>query len=129
LTTCSASTPCYGPGLRAVRMAAEMRSHIDGLAEKWRRYGHELGFGIGIASGHATLGNVDYEGRFHYSATGTVVNLGSRLCGHAGDGQILIDSRVQVAVEKIAELEPLGELDLKGLHRPIRAFNVRGLIA
>jgi len=116
---------CLDPALRAVRMAVEMR----GLAEKWRRYGHELGFGIGIASGHATLGNVGYEGRFHYSATGTVVNIGSRLCGHAGDGQILIDSRVQVAVEKIVELEPLGELDLKGLHRPIRAFNVRTLIA
>src|SRR5215469_17255283 len=80
----------------AVRMAAEMRSHIAGLAEKWRRYGHELGFGIGIASGHATLGNVGYEGRFHYSATGTVVNLGSRLCAHATDKQILIDGRVQV---------------------------------
>ena len=104
-----------------------MRCHVAALAEKWRRYGHELGFGIGIASGHATLGNVGYEGRFHYSATGTVVNLGSRLCAHATDGQILVDPRVNVAVEKLAELEPLGELDLKGLHRPIRAFNVRVL--
>jgi class 3 adenylate cyclase len=108
-------------------MAVEMRSHVAALAEKWRRYGHELGFGIGIASGHATLGNVGYEGRFHYSANGTVVNLGSRLCAHANDGQILIDSRVQVAVEKVAELEALGELDFKGLHRPIRTFNVRVL--
>jgi class 3 adenylate cyclase/CheY-like chemotaxis protein len=121
--------PCPDPAVRAVRMAVEMRSHVAALAERWRRYGHELGFGIGIAAGHATLGNVGYEGRFHYSATGTVVNLGSRLCTHASDGQILIDGRVQVAVEKIAELEPLGELDLKGLHRPIRAFNVRVLIA
>ena len=119
--------PCPDPAIRAVRMAVEMRCHVAALAEKWRRYGHELGFGIGIASGHATLGNVGYEGRFHYSATGTVVNLGSRLCAHANDGQILIDGRVQVAVEKLAELEPLGELDLKGLHRPIRAFNVRVL--
>ena len=98
-------------------------------AEKWRRLGHELGFGIGIASGHATLGNMGYEGRFHYSANGTVVNLGSRLCAQAGDGQILIDGRVQVAVESIAATEPLGELDLKGLQRPIRAFNVRELTA
>ena len=120
---------CADPAVRAVRMAVEMRGQVAGLADKWRRYGHELGFGIGIASGHATLGNVGYEGRFHYSATGTVVNLGARLCAHASDGQILIDSRVQVAVEKVAELETIGELDLKGLHRPIRAFNVRAVTA
>ena len=119
--------PCADAAVRAVRMAVEMRGHVAALVEKWRRFGHELGFGIGIASGHATLGNVGYAGRFHYSATGTVVNLGSRLCGHANDGQILIDGRVQVAVEKVAELETLGDLDLKGLRRPTRAFNVRTL--
>jgi class 3 adenylate cyclase len=110
-------------------MAVGMRAQVGVLAEKWRRFGHELGFGIGIASGHATLGNVGYEGRFHYLATGTVVNLGSRLCAEAVDGQILIDARVNVAIESMARVEPLGELDLKGLHRPIRAFNVRELTA
>jgi class 3 adenylate cyclase len=119
--------PCPDPAQRAVRMAVAMRRQMAALAERWRRLGHELGFGIGIASGHATLGNVGYEGRFHYTATGTVVNLGARLCAHAADGQILIDSRVQIAVEAFADLEPLGELDLKGLHRPVRAFNVREL--
>jgi class 3 adenylate cyclase len=121
--------PCPDPSVRAVQMAVEMRDHVAALADKWRRFGHELGFGIGIAAGHATLGNVGYAGRFHYSANGTVVNVGSRLCAQAKDGQILIDGRVQVAVEKVAELDALGELDLKGLHRPIRAFNVRALTA
>jgi adenylate cyclase len=121
--------PCPDPAARAVRMAVEMRARVGALAEKWRRLGHELGFGIGIASGHATLGSIGYEGRFQYSANGTVVNLGSRLCAQATDGQILIDGRVQVAVESIATMEPLGELDLKGLHRPIRAFNVRDVTA
>ena len=121
--------PCSDPPQRAVRMAVQMRARVTALAEKWRRLGHELGFGIGIASGHATLGSIGYEGRFQYSANGTVVNLGSRLCAQAVDGQILIDGRVQVAVESIASLEPLGELDLKGLHRPVRAFNVRDLTA
>jgi adenylate cyclase len=120
---------CPDPALRAVRMAGEMRAQMAKLAEKWRRLGHELGFGIGIASGHATLGTVGYEGRFHYTATGTVVNLGSRLCAHAANGQILIDGRVHLAVEAIMATEPLGELDLKGLHRPVRAFNVRSLTA
>jgi len=121
--------PCSDPSVRAVRMAVEMRSRVAELAGKWRRFGHELGFGIGIAAGHATLGSVGYEGRFHYSATGTVVNLGARLCGQAGDGQILIDGRVQVATEAVASTEPLGDLDLKGFHRAVRAFNVRELTA
>ena len=121
--------PCTDPSVRAVRMAVEMRSEVAVLAEKWRKYGHHLGFGIGIAAGHATLGEVGYEGRFHYAAIGTVVNLGARLAAEAADGQILIDGRVQVAVESIATMEPIGELDLKGLHRPIRAFNVRELTA
>ena len=121
--------PCSDPSLRAVRMAVEMRERVTVLAEKWRRFGHQLGFGVGIAAGHATLGNVGYEGRFHYSAYGSVVNLGARLCSHAGDGQILIDGRVQVAVEANITTDPLGELDLKGIHRPVRAFNVLGLIS
>jgi len=121
--------PCTDPALRAVRMAVEMRGRVAALVEKWRRFGHELGFGVGIASGHATLGSVGYEGRFHYSANGTVVNLGSRLCTQATDGQILIDGRVQLAVEAIASTEPIGDLDLKGFHRPVRAFNVRDLMA
>jgi adenylate cyclase len=121
--------PCPDPSVRAVRMAVEMRDRITALAEKWRRLGHQLGFGVGIAAGHATLGNVGYEGRLHYSAYGAVVNLGSRLCGQAADGQILIDGRVQLAVESIVTTDELGELELRGFHRPIRAFNVRALTA
>ena len=104
-----------------------MRGRFAALAEKWRRFGHELGFGVGIAHGYATLGSIGFEGRFHYSAIGTVVNLGARLCAQAADGQILIDRKVQLAVEAIAATEPFGDLDLKGFHRAVPAFNVREL--
>lgn len=110
-------------------MVVEMRDRVAALADKWRRFGHRFGFGIGIAAGHATLGSIGYEGRFQYSATGSVVNLGARLCAEADDGQIIVDGRVQVAVESIAGTEPVGELALKGFHRPVRAFNVRELKA
>jgi len=120
--------PCEDPPIRAVRMAVEMRNNVTALALKWRRFGHQLGFGIGIAGGHATLGNVGYEGRFHYSAIGTVVNLGARLCAEASDGQILVDGRVQLAIESIAKTEPVGELGLKGFHRAVPTFNVSELI-
>jgi len=119
--------PCPDPAVRAVSMAIEMRRCVADLSAKWRKYGHELGFGIGIAHGYATLGCVGFEGQFQYSATGTVANLAARLCDQALSGQILIDSKVHTAVETIADLEPAGERVLKGFHRPVRAFNLLAL--
>ena len=83
--------PCEQPTARAVRMATEMRDGIEALTAKWRKYGHQLGFGIGIAHGYATIGRVGFEGRYDYSAIGSVVNLASRLCGEAQAGQILVE--------------------------------------
>ena len=116
--------PAQIPAERAVRMAVEMRANVAELARQWRKQGHELGFGVGIAQGYATLGRIGFEGRFDYAAVGTVVNLAARLCGEAQDGQIFIDRKVQSAVESFAATEPAGELTLKGLHRPVAAFNV-----
>src|SRR5215831_11919380 len=119
--------PCPNPSVRAVQMAVRMRDEIAELDAKWRKLGHELGFGIGIAHGYATLGCIGFEGRFQYSATGTVANLASRLCDQARNGQILVDAKVRAEVESLAELESVGELDLKGFRRLVKAFNVRGL--
>jgi class 3 adenylate cyclase/CheY-like chemotaxis protein len=116
--------PCADPSLRAVRMAVEMRDGVAGLLQKWRKLGHELGFGVGIAQGYATLGRIGFEGRFDYAAIGSVVNLAARLCAEAADGQILVDRKVNLAVEAKAATEPAGELTLKGLHRPVATFNV-----
>jgi class 3 adenylate cyclase len=120
---------CTDPSIRAVRMAVEMRMQVNEATAKWRKQGHELGFGMGISYGYATLGRIGFEGRFDYSAVGTVVNLAARLCGEARDGQILIDGKVLSAIEAVAETQPAGELTLKGLHRPIPAFNVCGLVS
>ena len=119
--------PCADPSARAVRMAVEMCEQVAKLAARWRSQGHELGFGIGIAHGYATLGCVGFEGRFQYSATGTVPNLASRLCDEARNGQILVDAKVHAQVKGLAEVESVGELRLKGFHRPVKVFNVRGL--
>ena len=119
--------PCPDPSMRAVRMAVEMRDAVAELAVKWSRAGHEIGFGIGIAHGYATLGTVGYEGQFQYSVTGKVANLASRLCDHAKNGQILIDGNVFNAVETRADAEFTEELSLKGFSRPVKAFNVRNL--
>lgn len=119
--------PCADPSVRAVKMAVEMRDRVGELAAKWRKYGHDLGFGVGIAHGYATLGRVGSEGRFDYTAIGRVVNLAARLCGEAKSGEILIDGKVQAAVETLAELESAGELTLKGFHRSVLAHNVKAL--
>ena len=116
--------PCPDPSLRAVKMAVEMRDAIAALAGKWHQLGHELGFGIGIAHGYATLGCIGFEGRLQYSATGSVANLACRLCGEAKNGQILIDTRVQNAIENVVAVEPAGDLVLKGFRRPVSAFSV-----
>src|SRR5438034_3254905 len=112
--------PCLDPNQRAVRMAIEMRDKIAELSIGWRKHGHELGFGIGIAHGYATLGRIGFEGRFDYGAIGTVVNLAARLCADARDGQILVDPKVQAAIEASGSTEPAGELVLKGVQRPVR---------
>jgi class 3 adenylate cyclase len=116
--------PCPDPAVRAVRMAVAMRDRIEALSRKWTQRGHDLGFGIGIAQGYATLGRIGFEDHFAYGSVGTVCNLSARLCAHALAGQILISPQIQEAVVAIAECAPLGELALKGLRRPVVAFNV-----
>jgi class 3 adenylate cyclase len=101
-----------------------MREAVAKLSQTWSRLGHNLGFGIGIAYGYATLGTIGYEGRLQYSVTGKVANVAARLCGEAKDGQILIDINVRSATEAHGEIEFIDELNLKGFARPIKAFNV-----
>jgi class 3 adenylate cyclase/CheY-like chemotaxis protein len=120
--------PCPDPNLRAAQMAIEMRDQVGQLLIKWRKHGYELGFGVGIAHGYATLGRIGFEGRYDYGAVGTVVNLAARLCADAKDGQILIEGKVHSAIESSTSTEPAGELTLKGIHRPVRVFNVCGTV-
>ena len=116
--------PVENPALQAVLMALEMRYAIGALTEKWRRLGHDIGFGIGIAHGFATLGTIGFEGRFDYAAIGTVSNVASRLCDEAKPSQILLSPRVLMEVEDAVTVEPVGEFQLKGIRRPIAAYNV-----
>jgi GAF domain-containing protein len=118
--------PVENPALQAVLMALEVREAVGALTETWRRLGHDIGFGIGIAHGFATLGTIGFEGRFDYAAIGTVSNVASRLCDEAKPGQILISARVLMKVENAVRVEPVGEFELKGIRRPLAAYNVVG---
>jgi GAF domain-containing protein len=113
--------------LQAVRMAVAMRESFDRMARAWQKRGYELGFGVGIATGYATLGRIGFEGRYDYGAIGNVVILAQRLSADAKAGQILLSQRVHAAVEAEAETTTVGELALKGFTRPVPAFNVRSV--
>jgi len=116
--------PCADPAERAVKMAMAMREAARELIAAWSRHGCELGFGIGIAQGYATLGQIGFSERSGYTAIGTVCNVAARLCAEAKDGQILLGQRVNVALKGSIATEQLGALALKGLTQPVVAYNV-----
>ena len=118
--------PVTNAAERTVRMALAMRTRVTELSVTWRKMGYELELGVGIAQGYATIGAIGFEGRWDYGAIGTVTNLAARLCGEAKPGQILISKRLLAATADLFEVESVGELTLKGLHRPVSAYNVLG---
>jgi DNA-binding response OmpR family regulator len=109
---------------RAVRMAFQMRERGSTLTDKWRKDGHELGLGIGIAQGFATIGAIGFEGRWDYGAIGTVTNLAARLCDKAKGGEILVSKRVHATVADFVVSQPYGELDVRGFLKAVPAFNL-----
>jgi class 3 adenylate cyclase/HAMP domain-containing protein len=109
---------------RAVKMAVEMRDAIGLLTQKWRNRGHSLGFGLGIAVGYATLGQIGFEQRLEYAAIGSVTNLASRLCDEAKAGQIVVSRRAYGMVEQWVEAAPLDDLHLKGFNHPVLAMEI-----
>jgi class 3 adenylate cyclase len=119
--------PCEDASIRAIRMAVAMRTRVRDLATSWSRHGHDLGFGIGIAEGFATLGRIGFEGRSDYTAIGSVVNMAARLCSVAEPWQILVTQRVLSSTDDLVVSTPVGDLDLRGFSRPVRAFDVKGV--
>jgi class 3 adenylate cyclase len=109
---------------RAVRMAVTMRDSFTTMAARWAKLGYELGLGIGIATGYATLGRIGFEGRYDYGMVGTAVIVASRLSSAAEAGQILLNPRAHAAVEELVSAEAVGELALKGFARPVPTVNV-----
>ena len=116
--------PCDDPAGDAVRLALAMRARMEELCKGWKRLGHRLGFGVGVSLGYATVGMVGSEGRYEYTASGTAVNLASRLCDRAEDGEILISARAFASVEGDFEIEPHGEVTLKGIQDPAPVYRV-----
>jgi class 3 adenylate cyclase len=116
--------PMPEPAKRAIEMAVALRDAALNVIKAWRRHGHDLGFGVGISQGYATLGQIGFAERMDYTAIGTVTNLAARLCSEAKDGQILVSRRVVTAVEDTVPLEDIGSLSMKGISQPVPVYNV-----
>ena len=112
------------PVLQAVKMAVAIRERMAELTSQWRKRGYDLGVGCGLATGYATLGRIGFEGRYDYGAIGPVTNLAARLSSDAKAGQILLSQRAFAAIEDDVEVEPMGEITVKGYSRPQAAYNV-----
>jgi len=125
----NAPLPCADPAAHAARMAIDMQGAVQGLIARWRAQGHRLGFGVGIATGEATVGRIGYEGRIDYTAIGRVVNLASRLCSTAADGQVIVDPATAAALDDALAIEPLGEKVMKGITQPVPVFAVTRAVA
>ena len=121
----NAPVPCPKPALRGVRLAVEMQASVQSLTRKWRARGHAVGFGVGLAKDPATVGRIGYEGRHDYTAIGNVVNLASRICAAAADGQILIDAAVAREIGDAFALAPLGTRPLRGFAEAVPVFSVK----
>jgi class 3 adenylate cyclase len=119
--------PIEEPELQAARLALAMRERIGQCAEGWRKRGYELGLGAGIAVGHATLGQIGFEGRYDYGALGSVTNVAARLSDEAEAGQILLSQRAHAALEGRVEAREVGVVELKGLARPMEVHELLNL--
>ena len=118
--------PVDRPAEHALRTALAMREAFLAIAGHWKkRSGFELGLGVGIAQGYATLGAIGFEGRQDYAAIGNVTNLAARLCAEAKAGQILVDRKTCAALDGAFSFDPVGPLTLKGFDKPVPAFALR----
>ncbi len=117
--------PVEHPAERAVRMAMGLQLAFEPIARAWEKLGHQVGLGVGIAQGDATLGVIGFEQRWEYAAIGNVPNLAARLCGEARAGEILLDAQTEREVTDFAEVEPIGPLALRGFQQPVPAFKLK----
>jgi class 3 adenylate cyclase len=120
----NAPVPVEEPALRAVDLAVEMQKGVQRLVADWRSQGYQVGFGIGLASGAATVGRIGYENRLDYTAIGSVVNLAARLCASAADREILIDAEAAERVRGKRALVELGDRQIKGFDEAIPVFGI-----
>ena len=121
--------PVDRPAERAVRMAIQLQKDFEPIAGAWEKLGHQVGLGIGISQGEATLGVIGFEQRWEYAAIGNVPNLAARLCGQAGAGEIVLDAQTEQDVAHLADTESVGPLSLRGFQHPVAAFRLRSLKA
>jgi len=108
---------------RAVRAAIGMRYAVDHLAEA--RSEPTPRFHIGINTGPAFVGSIGAAGRRSFSAIGDTTNLGARLQGAAGSGEIVVGEATWMRLGEAVPGEPLAPLRVKGKREMVRAWRLQ----
>ena len=113
--------------LNAVRMAAQMQEAMADLNRRWRRAGitETLAVRIGINTGVVTVGNFGTPERMKYAALGKHVNIAARLQAVAEPGATVLSLATYLLVQDEVECRELGQLQLKGINKPVEAFELR----
>ena len=119
--------PVDQPAERAVRMALALQDAFTPISQAWAKLGHDVGLGIGISQGEATLGVIGFEQRWEYACIGNVPNLAARLCGAARAGEIILDAQTETAIAQMADTDPVGPLNLRGFSQPVAAFRLKAI--
>lgn len=109
---------------RAVATAFEMIEKVGELSVTWIRAEEELSIGVGISTGYVTVGNMGSATRTDYTVVGNHVNVAARLATAAEPGQILVSDRTLGSVRERVDYEPVEDLVMKGVNRPVRVFSV-----
>jgi adenylate cyclase len=109
----------------ALSTAVAMQRRIIGINEELRAEGFpEIGVGIGLHTGEATVGYIGSERRSEYTAIGDTVNLASRLESNAKGGQILLSAEAARAAGTRYTLTSHDAIMVKNRTQPVPIFDV-----
>ena len=92
-----------------------------------KKYGKQVGFGVGINCGPAVVGNIGCEFRMDYTAIGDTVNTAARLEANAPKGTVYISENVYERVKDRITVEEVGEIPLKGKSKGVFVYSVTGV--
>jgi class 3 adenylate cyclase/tetratricopeptide (TPR) repeat protein len=108
---------------RAIRAALAIQDGLTSLKREVREtHGVKFRVRMGINTGLVFVGAIGKDLRMDYTAVGDTTNLGARLLGLAGPGQILVSAQTHRLTEGFFKFDALGAFKVKGKVEPIQVY-------
>jgi adenylate cyclase len=109
----------------ALNAAVAMQRRILGINMELREEGlSEIGVGIGLHTGEATVGYIGSERRSEYTAIGDTVNTASRLESNARGGEILVSDATAKAARSRYKLKTRDPIMVKNREQQVDLWEV-----